>query len=54
MAEEKKVNSQDKVIVIGTEASKFLKTGKEYEVTIIHAKTLVKNGQASYPKKSKE
>jgi len=55
MAEVKKiVHSQDKVIVIGTEASKFLKTNKEFEVTKILAERLVKNGHATYPKKGKE
>jgi hypothetical protein len=40
-------HSQEKVIVIGTESSPFLKTGKEYEVTETSAVILVKKGQAT-------
>lgn len=36
------------VIIIGTESSPNLKTGKEYEVSVILAKTLVKKGSANY------
>jgi hypothetical protein len=34
------------VTVIGTEASKFLKTGNEYQVSAKHAETLRKKGAA--------
>ena len=35
------------VIVIGTEKSPFLKTGKEFTVTSEHAQTLIKKGAAT-------
>ena len=48
---EKKVTSGDDIVtVIGTEKSKYMKTGKEYQVSRDLAKTLVKNGQANYKK----
>lgn len=50
MAEVKKTNLQNKVVVIGTGNSKFLKTGQEYEVTETLAKTLIKNKNATLKK----
>ena len=41
------VHTQEKVTIIGTESSPFLKTGKEYKVTATAAEVLVKKGQAT-------
>ena len=46
----KKVDDNDPyeiVIVVGTEKSKYLATGKEYEVTRKHSENLIKNGAAT-------
>ena len=40
-------HSQEKVTIIGTESSPFLKTRKEYQVTETAAAILVKKGQAT-------
>lgn len=46
----KKVDERKLVTVYGTKESKYLETGKGYEVSKGHAETLVKKGQASYKK----
>lgn len=38
------------VVVVGTEKSQYMKTGKEYEVSPILANTLVKSGHATLKK----
>lgn len=51
MAQKKKIDDKTVIVTVyGTEKSKYLETGKDYEVTKAHAETLIKKGQASAKK----